>query len=96
MDKLVKRPKRRDSYAALDRGLNAALQRRSKESPLRPPAGLRARRQAPPGRAGRLVRERPPGASPRGPAANLNAARVRRTRGLTGLARIDHPDMPWQ
>jgi hypothetical protein len=33
MDKPVKRPKRRDSYAALDRGLNAALQRRSKESP---------------------------------------------------------------
>ena len=33
MGKLVKRPKRRDSYAALDRGLNAALQRRAKESP---------------------------------------------------------------
>ena len=32
MNKSVKRPKRRDSYAALDRGLNAALQRRGKES----------------------------------------------------------------
>jgi hypothetical protein len=33
MGKPVKRPKRRDSYAALDRRLKAALQRRSKEIP---------------------------------------------------------------
>ena len=33
MAQLVKRSKRRDSYAALDRGLNVALQRRGKESP---------------------------------------------------------------
>jgi hypothetical protein len=49
MGKLVKRPKRRDSYAALNRGLNAALQRRSKETP--------CDRQRAFGRVGR----RPPG-----------------------------------
>jgi hypothetical protein len=31
--KPAKRPKRKDSYAALDRGLNAALERRFKETP---------------------------------------------------------------
>jgi hypothetical protein len=33
MSKPAKRPKRRDSHAALDRGLNAALERRLKETP---------------------------------------------------------------
>lgn len=33
MIKPAKRPKRKDSYAALDRGLNAALERRTKETP---------------------------------------------------------------
>ena len=55
MGKLVKRPKRRDSYAALDRRLNAALLRRDQREPAGPPAGLWAHRQAPPGRAGWLV-----------------------------------------
>ena len=32
MGKPAKRPKRKDSYAALDRGLNAALERRTKET----------------------------------------------------------------
>ena len=31
--KPAKRPKRKDSHAALDRGLNAALERRLKETP---------------------------------------------------------------
>ena len=31
--KRAKRPKRKDSHAALDRGLNAALERRLKETP---------------------------------------------------------------
>jgi hypothetical protein len=33
MIKSAKRPRRKDSYAALDRGLNAALERRTKETP---------------------------------------------------------------
>ena len=32
-NKSAKRPKRKDSHAALDRGLNAALERRLKETP---------------------------------------------------------------
>lgn len=47
--KQAKRPKRKDSHAALDRGLNAALERRLKETP-------RERQKA----FGRLGR-RPPG-----------------------------------
>ena len=33
MGKLVKRPKRKDSHAAAERGFNAALLRRTKDSP---------------------------------------------------------------
>jgi len=33
VSKPAKRPKRKDSYAALDHGLNAALERRTKETP---------------------------------------------------------------
>jgi len=33
VSKPAKRPKRKDSHAALDRGLNAALERRTKETP---------------------------------------------------------------
>ena len=33
VSKPAKRPKRKDSYAGVDRGLNAALERRIKESP---------------------------------------------------------------